>query len=166
MFDLVDQALGIKRHLGLEVHALGVGVLLEAGVEGHPGVALAVHRAPAGGVVDPGFDPDVFEAEGADLAAGYDGDVGDAALTQEALCGFGGGDAADPVHDLGGGELNGAVDEIKLSLAPFVAREDGLIRWAEHLERQRQVVEHAVRAAVTDSRGNAHPVGRRAFAGA
>lgn len=42
-----------------------------------------------GGTSDPGLDPDVFEFEGDDLAAGNEGDVGNAALPHEALRGFG-----------------------------------------------------------------------------
>jgi hypothetical protein len=59
--------------------------------------------APAGQVLEPGFDPDVFDAEGGNLATDDDADVGNAALAEQALGGTDGADATDPVHDLGGG---------------------------------------------------------------
>ena len=60
-------------------------------------------------VLDEGFDPDVLDANGADLAAGDKGDVGDAALTEHLLCGIDGLGAADPVHHLLGGHFDAAV---------------------------------------------------------
>ena len=63
----------------LDVHALGVLVLLVAGIHRHPGVGVFIDSATAGGVVYVGFDPDVFEFDGFDQAAAHHADVGDAA---------------------------------------------------------------------------------------
>lgn len=107
---LGDEGLGIQRDLAFDVHALGVGVLLVAGIHRYPGVGLVVHGTAAGDVVHECFDPDVFEFDGFDLAAGSQSDVGDAALAHELLGGFGFGDAAYPVHGTVGRDLDGAVD--------------------------------------------------------
>ncbi|MFO1262334.1 MAG: hypothetical protein U1E84_03190 [Rhodoferax sp.] len=37
----IEQRIGIQRHGGLEVHALGVAVLLEAGIHRYPGIRVA-----------------------------------------------------------------------------------------------------------------------------
>lgn len=104
-----EQGLGVEWHGGLEVHARGVLVLLEAGVHGHPGVAGLVDGPAAGDVVDVGLDPDVLQLEGGYPAAfGHSGD-GDAALGEQAVGGLGGLDAADPVHGLRRRDLDGAV---------------------------------------------------------
>ena len=88
--------------------------MLEAAVHGHPGVghALAGHvfGATPGLVLDEGFDPGVFDAHGADLAAGDKGDVGDAALPQHLLGSIDGLGATDPVHHLFGRHFDAAVD--------------------------------------------------------
>lgn len=55
LLGLVEQGLGVKRDLSLEVEAGFVLVLLEAGVERHPGVALPMFGAPARDVVCPGI---------------------------------------------------------------------------------------------------------------
>ena len=62
-------------------------VLLEAGVERNPAVGVEVAGTAAGAVVDIGFDPDVFELEGAGLTAAADGLIGDAGLGEQALGG-------------------------------------------------------------------------------
>ena len=107
---LGDEGLGIQRDLAFDVHALGIGVLLVAGIQRHPGVGLFVDGAATGDVVHECFDPDVFEFDEFDLSAGCHADVGDAALAHELLGGFGFGDAAYPVHGTVGRDLDGAVD--------------------------------------------------------
>jgi len=74
----VEEGVGVKGHSRLQIHALGVGVLLEAGIHGHPGVGLAlawpVRGTSAGVVLDEGLDPDVFQTKGKVLASpGEDG---------------------------------------------------------------------------------------------
>ena len=61
-------------------------------------------------VLDQRFDPDVLDANGADLAAGDKGDVGDAALTEHLLGSIDGLGATDPVHHLFGRHFDAAVD--------------------------------------------------------
>lgn len=107
---LDDEGLGIQRDLAFDVHALGIGVLLVAGIHGHPGVGLVVDGASTGDVVHECFDPDVFEFDEFDLAAGCQADVGDAALPHELFGSFGFGDAAYPVHGTVSRYLDGAVD--------------------------------------------------------
>ena len=80
----VQHALGVEGDGGGEVEAGFIGAELEAGVEGAPGVGVFVDGAAGGDVVDPGFDPDVFEFDGADGAALGDGAAGDAGLGEEA----------------------------------------------------------------------------------
>lgn len=107
-----DEGLGIEGHCRLQVHAGGVFKAFEAGVKRYPGIALArgVDGAAAGVVLDEGFDPDVFKAEGVvDACAGEDG-VGHAALAEDLLGGIGGGSAAHPVLHALGGDVDGAVD--------------------------------------------------------
>ena len=105
-----DKGLGIQRALAFDVHALGIGVLLVAGIHGHPGVGLFVDGAATGDVVHECFDPDVFEFDECDLSAGSQADAGDAALPHELLDGFGFDDAVYPVHGFVGRDLDGAVD--------------------------------------------------------
>lgn len=69
------------------------------------GVALL---APAGGPVDVGLYPGVFEADGLDRPALCDAACGNAALVHELQGGAGGGGVAYPVHGLGSRDLDGA----------------------------------------------------------
>ena len=84
-----EQGLGVQGYGSGQVHAFLEGVLLVAAVQGHPGVggALAggVAGASAGLVLDEGFDPGVFDAQGFGLRAGDQGNVADAALAPDLL---------------------------------------------------------------------------------
>ena len=85
----IHEGVGIERHGGTQVHAGLEGVLLVAAVQGHPGVGAAlaggVAGASAGLVLDEGFDPGVFDAQGFGLRAGDQGNVADAALAPDLL---------------------------------------------------------------------------------
>ena len=84
-----QQGLGVQGDGALKVHAFLEGVLLVAAVQGHPGVGAAlaggVAGASAGLVLDEGFDPGVFDAQGFGLRAGDQGNVADAALAPDLL---------------------------------------------------------------------------------
>lgn len=110
----VQQSLGVQRYGVSQVHAFLEGVLLEAAVQGHPGIGDAltggVAGASAGLVLDEGFDPGVFDAQGFGLRARDQGYVVDAALAPDLLGCVYGVDSADPVEGLGGGDIYGAGD--------------------------------------------------------
>jgi len=107
--DLSIQGYGVR-----QVHAFLEGVLLEAAVQRHPGVggALAggVARASARLVLDEGFDPGVFDAQGFGLCARDQGNVADAALAPDLLGCVYGLRSSHPVEGLGGGDVYGAGD--------------------------------------------------------
>lgn len=63
------EGLGSQRNLAFDVHALGVGVLLVAGVQRYPGGGLFIDSASTSDVVHECFDPDVFEFDEFDLSA-------------------------------------------------------------------------------------------------
>ena len=104
-----EQGLGVEWDGRLQVHAGFEGVLLVAGVQGHPGVGLAlpwgVAGASAGVVLDEGFDPGVLDAQGLGLPAAHQGGGLHPALAPNLLGGVYGLCAADPVQGLGGGDV-------------------------------------------------------------
>ena len=109
-----EQGLGVQGYGSGQVHAFLEGVLLVAAVQGHPGVggALAggVAGASAGLVLDEGFNPGVFDAQGFGLRARDQGNVVDPALAPDLLGCVDGLRAAHPVEGLGGGDVYGAGD--------------------------------------------------------
>ena len=114
----LQQGVGVQGHGGFEVQAGGVGVLLVARIERHPGVQrpvgvdvltrTGVLAASTRGPVDVGLDPDVFHADGLQFAVGAHAGGGDAALVEQDDGGLGGLDCADPVHGLGDRDFDGA----------------------------------------------------------
>ena len=114
LLSCVQHGLSIQGYGVRQVHAFFIGVLLGAAVQGHPGVggALAggVAGASAGLVLDEGFNPGVFDAQGFGLCARDQGDVVDPALAPDLLGCVYGLRSAHPVEGLGGGNVYGAGD--------------------------------------------------------
>lgn len=88
----VEQALGVQRHGGLQVHPGAVGVLFVAGVQADPGIQVCigvgvlawrgVACAAPWGPVDVGADPGVFHLDALDAPAAGHALRGDAALAE------------------------------------------------------------------------------------
>ncbi|MDN5923384.1 MAG: hypothetical protein L0H70_00110, partial [Xanthomonadales bacterium] len=57
--DVVGEGLRIEGHGSFQIHAVGVGVLLEAGVHRHPGFTGRGDGTAAGAVAELGFNPNV-----------------------------------------------------------------------------------------------------------
>ena len=114
LLSCVQHGLSIQGYGVRQVHAFFKGVLLVAAVQGHPGVggALAggVARASARLVLDEGFNPGMFDAQGFGLRARDQGNVVDPALAPDLLGCVDGLRAAHPVEGLGGGDVYGTGD--------------------------------------------------------
>ncbi|RMX07266.1 hypothetical protein EBQ34_14780 [Vandammella animalimorsus] len=85
-----EQGMGIERHGRWQIHAAGVVELLEAGIQRHPGIGLALAghmaRAAAWVVLDQRLDPDMLKAKGHIHPAAGEDDIGHAALAVQGKC--------------------------------------------------------------------------------
>ena len=109
----VDDFFGFDGHFVCQFHAAFFYILFEAGVQRQPGVGLAfswnVACAASRVVLNEGFGPDVFNADGKDLSAFDKSSVGNAALSHDLLGGFGC-LSAGPVQDFFNWNIDAAIN--------------------------------------------------------